>query len=265
MTDFKDLTRFNLDLTPTRGFTMLVDGDRAAGKTYLLGDMLRTEKSRGPSYYLNVHKEDGYLTISQMGLGDIGIQINTIDQFRAFIAEGEKKPFHAIALDSLPMLAWLAIIKVTGSEDRQPIIPSRQQLEAGLKNEWPEVHRLMTTTILSARRACRFFVATSTIDKSAEMTDLSGMPRPKLIAPDLPGKQATLAGGWFDFVGRLKVRNTGPGRYMWEIQFNPDEQLLVRQRIPQMIKEPIVLPEGPGGWAAIKSVFVQHGGLDDAA
>jgi hypothetical protein len=73
-----------------------------------------------------------------------------------------------------------------------------------------------------------------------------------VISPDLSGQRALGIGGYFEYVGYIKVLATGKGNVKRSIQFAPDGVTLVRQQTPNAIKEDIELPDGLGGWAKIK-------------
>lgn len=245
-------TKFDLDKQVLQGFTIMPHGDRAVGKTYLVGDMLRHEKQFGKVKYINIVGEDGMLTISGMGLGDIGETITEYDDLIAIITECGVAGYQAIGLDSFPMFARLAMRKVTGG-DRLPIIPTRDQLKAGMSNEWPEVHRLMEDAAAKLRRSAKYVMVTAASDKAVDMLDMSGSGRPTTIAPNLPGKEASDSAGWFDFVGYIQLVAIRPGEFKRRFTMVPDGGVTkVRQRVPKMITAPIDLPNGPGGWQAIK-------------
>lgn len=247
-------TKFNLDTQILNGFSLMVHADRAVGKTHLLGDALATEMTIGPVKYINVAGEDGMLTISAMGLGNVGETITEYKDFIEITEEYAKSPLQAIALDSLPMLAKLAMRQVTGS-DRLPVIPNRDQLRAGMTNEWPEVHRLMESAIVKLKRAAKYVLVAAASDKAMDMLDMSGKGTPTLIAPNLPGKEASDSAGWFDFVGYMQLKHTRPGEFKRTFSMVPDGVTRVRQRVPNLITTAIELPVGRGGWVAIKTAI----------
>jgi hypothetical protein len=229
----------------------------AAGKTHLVGDMLRTEREHGPVLYVNIAGEDGYLTISRMGLGEVGVTVETYDDLMTLIQEAAKTPYRAIGVDSLHALAQLAKDKVTGG-NREPLIPSGDQLRRGAKNEWPDVHRNMLNAVRGLRRLGDRILVTCAIDKAADPLDLSGSMRLTRIAPDLPGKEATMATGWFDFVGVLSVQAHTPTDAYRVLDFRPDGVVQVRQRLPRPITDVIKIPTGGGAWAAILRTLEAH-------
>ena len=247
-------TKFNLDSLILSGFSLAVHADRAVGKTHLLGDALATEKETGPVKFINVAGEDGMLTISAMGLGDIGETITEYDDLIAIAEECCKSPLQAIALDSLPVLAKLAMRKVTGS-DRLPIIPSSDQLRSGMKNEWPEVHRYMEDAVIKLKRAAKYVLVAAASDKAVGMLDMASQGRPTMIAPNLPGKEASDSAEWCDFMGYLELKPVRPGEFKRTLNMAPDNVTRVRQRVPNLITERIDLPTGRGGWLKIKSAI----------
>ena len=253
------IKRFNMDKVGADGGTILVYSEAANGKTHLIGDMLMTEKDNGPIAYVNITGEDGMLTISKMGLGDVGITVETYADLEKFFADIiiSGKRYAAIGVDSLQMVAKLATKQVTGS-DRMP------QVVAGSPvNEWQETHRLMEKFCRNdLKKAAKYGLVACSIDKTGDMLDLSGKPKPKYIAPNLPGKEAQEVAYWFDFVGELRCAATGPGNYTRKFDMVKDNIHIVRQRLPNMITESITLVEGRGSWSIIKAKIEQHGGFN---
>lgn len=253
--------RFNLDDVSNSGGSILFVGEAAVGKTHLLGDMLKTESEKGSVLYINILGEDGMLTISKLGLGNIGVTIDTYDDFMQLIKDNTAKPMQAWAIDSFQMLQRLASKKITGS-DRTPKIPSTEELKQGAVNEWPEIHRLTEDAARKSRFGARFIGLACSIDKTTDNLDMSVKPKPKYIGPNLPGKEANECQYWFDFIGQLSCTAVGPGKYLRTFDMVKDNVKLVRQRLPKLIIKPIVLPEGPGGWKAIKDEVITHGGFN---
>lgn len=243
------------------GGSLLFVGEAAVGKTHLLGDMLKTEMAKGPVLYINILGEDGMLTISKLGLGNIGVTIDHYDDFMQLIKDSTSKPMQAWAIDSFQMLQRLASKKITGS-DRLPKIPSSAEMQAGAVNEWPEIHRLTEDAARKARYGARYVGFACSIDKTTDNLDMGARPKAKYIGPNLPGKEANECQYWFDFIGQLTCNAVGPGKYQRSFDMVKDNVKLVRQRLPQLITKPISLPEGPGGWTAIKSEIIAHGGFN---
>ena len=240
------LKLFNLDVQPDEGYTMMVYGGRATGKTHLLGDMLREEAKQGKVLYVNIAGEDGMKTIKNIGLGNVGVEATEFNDLEDLIAKLTKEPVHAIAIDSLRAVAKLANRRITGS-DRAPIVEPKG------RNEWGELHTLMESTCIRLRHVAKYVVLACPADKSVAELDLADKAKADHIAPDLPGKEAVQSAGWFDFVGRLEIKSVRPQVFARTFNMVPDNVNIVRQRVPSMIKEPIVIPDGQGGWVAIKT------------
>ena len=239
--------KFNLDSQALDGFTMMVHGGRAAGKTHLMGDFLAHEKAKGHIRFINVLGEDGTLTISGMGLGAIAETVESYEDFLAACKEYQDSGVHAVALDSLSVLGRWVCKKVLGGADRAPRISKEG-------NEWGDFHREMDIAMLRLRQAARYVLCACPSDKSADQ--LTGIT---YISPDLPGRQAVGSAGWFDFVGFLKADVVGPKKIERKLVIAPNSTIVVRQRLPKQIVEDIVLPDGPGGWAKIKQAYINHG------
>lgn len=233
--------KFNLDTAELDGYTLLVHGGRASGKTYLVGDFLKTESAFGPVRFLNIVGEDGNLTLRGMGLGDVGEHIESHKDFMDALKEYQEKKVHALGVDSIHALSRWIMQKVTGS-DRLP------EIRTGT-NEWGEFHQHSYNTYMAVRRAAKLIMCTCPSDKSVEQ--LSGKT---FVTPDLPGRQAAGSAGWFDFVGYIEATNTASG-VTRTFNMAPNATVIVRQRLPKQISQAIPLPQGPGGWQAIKDAI----------
>ena len=90
--------RFNLDLTSSEKMTFLIHGNYGVGKTFLLGDMLREEKKSGTVAYINIAGEDGALSIRNLGLGDVGENVDTLTDLKDALADYRKQGLAALAV-----------------------------------------------------------------------------------------------------------------------------------------------------------------------
>jgi len=234
--------KFNLDTQELKGYSILVHGGRGAGKTHLMGDFLKVESVNGPVRFINVVGEDGGLTLKGMGLGDVGEDIDSLKDFTDALLDYEKAKVYAIGVDSIHALSKWIMRKVTGSE-RLP------EIKAGGGNEWGDYHQTSYNTMMALRRAAKMIMCTCPSDKSVEQ--LSGKT---FVTPDLPGRQAAGSAGWFDFVGYLEATNTASG-VTRSFNMVPNNTIIVRQRLPKQITVAIPLPNGLGGWAAIKGAI----------
>ena len=233
--------KFNLDTQELDGYSIMVHGGRGAGKTHLMGDFLKTEAKLGPVRYINVVGEDGGLTLRGMGLGEVGEDIDSFKDFNDALIEYAATKVHAIGVDSIHALSRWIMRKVTGS-DRLP------EIKQGT-NEWGEFHQHSYNTYMTLRRAAKMIMCTCPSDKSVEQ--LSGKT---FVTPDLPGRQAAGSAGWFDFVGYLEATNTTSG-VARTFNMTPNNTIIVRQRLPKQITSAITLPNGHGGWVAIKAAI----------
>lgn len=231
---------FDLDLQTLDGFTMLIHGINAAGKTHILGDFLRTELPNGKCKFVNVKGEDGMLTLMGMGLGKIAETVESYDDYESLLCELSKGSTHALAVDSLePLNRWVRAKLFMGS-DRMP---------KGA-DEWQELHRLMANLMTKQRRAAKYVLCSCTSDKSTDT--VTGKVT---ITPDLPGREARGSAGWFDFVAYLETSITGPGTVGRELIMVPNNTITVRQRLPKPITSNIKLPTGQGSWKLIKETI----------
>jgi hypothetical protein len=238
--------QFNFDSLLLDGFTTLIHGARAAGKTHFLGDYLATEAKNGPVRFINMLGEDGQLSAQSFGLGNIGETHETYDDYLNFCKEYAGRKLHAVALDSVSVLGRWAMRKVVGS-DRLPTIAKSGP------NEWGEFHREMDNAMVLLRSTAKYVVAVCPSDRSVD-----ALTTRTYISPDLPGRQAVGSAGWFDFVAYLTADVTGPGQVRRQLIVAPNSQIVVRQRLSNQIVEDITLPTGPGGWTKLRGLIESH-------
>lgn len=234
--------KFNLDTQELDGYSILVHGGRGAGKTHLMGDFLKTESKNGLVKYINIVGEDGGLTLKGMGLGDVGEDIDSLKDFLDVLDECTKTKVYAIGVDSAHALSRWIMRKVTGS-DRLP------EIKSSGPNEWGSYHQDSYNTYMTLRRAAKMIMVSCPSDKSVEQ--LSGKT---YVTPDLPGKQAAGIAGNFDFVGYIEVINSTDG-VTRNFNMTPNNTIIVRQRLPKQVTSAIKLPNGHGGWTAIKGAI----------
>lgn len=239
------IQKLDLDSLVFEDIRMLVHSTRAGGKTHLAGDFLREEMQYGPVAYVNTDGE-GLMTIKGMGLGKVGYKVETLKDFKAVIAEFTKARLHALAVDSLQILERMVKIDVMGTADRSPVSTKD-------KNEWVDIGREYENAILSLGKAAKLVLCTCPSAINADQ--ITGNPR--IISPDLSGQRALGVGGYFEYVGYIKILPVGKGKVKRSIQFAPDGVTLVRQQVPNAICDDIALPDGPGGWKAIKDTITK--------
>lgn len=254
--------RFNLDLIDplSTGFSIMAHGGRAAGKTHLLGDMLRTEMAEGPVWFVNIGGEDNFLTLKGMGLGDVGETLETYEDVVSFMKDREAqlkegKKYQAIGFDSVQALSKVTMISIVGSSERLPKIVKSSAGSDG-KNEWGDYHLRMDNMVAQARRMAKYVFFTCPSDLSIDQ--LTGIT---YITPDLPGRQARGSAGWFNFVGYISV-SLEPGNPVpvtsRVFMITPNAKVTVRQTLVREITKDIPIPKDKGGWTAIKSAIVEH-------
>lgn len=235
------LKRINLDTIEDSRLRMLVHSVRAGGKTHLVGDMLNYEKQFGPVAYVNTDGE-GLMTIKGIGLGDVGYQVETFKDFKELMAEFIKKPLHALGVDSLQVLERMAKLHVLGTCDRSPTSTKE-------KNEWVDIGREFENALVSIGKAAKIVMCTC--PSALNMDPITQTM--KLVSPDLSGQRAMGCAGYFEYVGYIKTMQTGKGVSKRSMQLASDGVTLVRQQTPNEITEDIPLPQGAGGWLAIKT------------
>ena len=238
-------TRFNLNLATLDRFTVVVQGLYATGKTHLLGDMLRHESASGPVRFCNSEGEDGWMTISGMGLGEIGETVQTFKDMQDYIADCRKEKVHALAVDSLRPMFNAVFMEVVGDQR----LPDPKLDGDRSKALWGMAAFKMEQFLRLMRTAANSVVASVPSAK----TDVEGGG--KTIAPDLYGRMAQASIGCFDFAGYLTARMLGPGKVERKISFAPRVDVLNRQRLVRPVTQDILIPDSGGGWEAIKAAF----------
>lgn len=239
------IEKLDLDDLAFTGIRMLLHSIRAGGKTFLAGDFLKYESEFGPVAYVNTDGE-GIMTIKGMGLGKVGYKVQTLKDWKDLMAEFAKKPLHAIAVDSLQVLERIIKVGVMGTDQRSPVSSKD-------KNEWVDIGREFENAILALPKAASLVLATC--PSAINMDQVTGNPR--VVSPDLSGQRALGVAGYFEYVGYIKVVAVGGGTIKRSVQFAPDGVTLVRQQVPNALKEDIKLPEGLGGWKAIKDTIIK--------
>lgn len=231
----------NLNLKSLERFTMLLHGGYGVGKTGLLGDMLRYEAKNGPVRYVNIAGEDGYLSIANLGLGEIGETVDTLKDFKEAMAEYRKLGLAALAIDGGKQFGQLCIKDVCG--DRAPKV-------GGNSDDWSRIHREFESTIASLRSVAPVVVMASSSDRSLDQ--ISGQTS---LTPDMPGRQAAGVGGQFDFVFVVRAQALSPTKVRRWIVTSPEANTVIRQRLPKALPGEIEIPEGGGGWEKLKKAM----------
>ncbi len=234
------IQRLDLDNIEINDMRVLVHSIRAGGKTHLCGDLLKYESQFGDVAYVNMDGE-GLMTIRGIGLGNIAYKVESLADFKELMKQFSAKPLHAMVVDSLQFLEQFVVHSVTGTKDRSPISTKE-------KNEWVDIGREFNNALASMWKATRLLMCTA--PSALNLDPITNNPR--VISPDLSGQRAMGCAGYFEYVGYIKMLVTGPGRVKRAIQFAPDGVTLVRQQMPNAISSDIPLPDGPGGWVAIK-------------
>ena len=242
------MTRTAIDFDAARsltGATFLFHGNYGSGKTYLLGDALRTEAQEGPVLFLNIRGEDGYLSIADLRGDNFSAEtVDAFDDVRAVFADARKNGVRAVGIDGLHRLYGLAYVKALGS-NRIPVV-------GGSKNEWSDVHKLVEDLIDEFRYFVPFVLCTSATDKSVDQ--IKGETH---TTPNFPGRNAAGIAGHFDYVFFLDSEVLGPSRIRRKLLTAPVSKMVVRYRLPKPLPTEIIMPEGPGGWALVKNEILK--------
>ncbi len=258
--------RFNLDKTDLDdGLSFIVHGNYGAGKTHLIGDLLREESKDGGSVaFINTVGEDGATSIAAMGLGQQGYNVSSrvelLDLCDYFIANGR---LTALGLDSARVLQHFVIRAVVGA-DRW------ESLELDIQpNEWNNIHRAMSQTLLKLKQAAKWVLCVCTSDISVDMvtsqttttmgTKSQGgkVSKGSFVSPDLYGKMHSVIAASFDMAGFLRAEAMGSTAER-SIRFTTSNNILTRQRLTHEITQDIKIPSGKGGWLAIKRTVEEH-------
>jgi len=232
-------TKLNLDLRDLSKFCTLIHGNYNTGKTHLLGDALKHESQYGQVLFLNAGGEDGYLSLANSGLGEVGETVTEYKDFLAICDEYREKKIRALGVDSMKALSQIVMASEVG--DRLPTI-------GGQRNEWSEIHHKMTSLVNKLKAIAPVVVCVSPSDKSVDQ--ITGKT---FVTPDMPGRQAAGSAGWFDFVFYLVADVLGPGKVRRVVTCKPSSSVITRQRLPKPILDDLVIPDGSGGWAAIRA------------
>ena len=233
--------RFNLDVVTLERFSMLIHGNYGSGKTFLLGDMLRTESANGPVRFLNIVGEDGSMSVAHCGLGDIGESVDTLADFKACLVDYKAATTHAIAVDGGKQFGQLVIRSVCG--ERLPSVGKGS-------DDWAKIHREFESTLVALKQAAPIIVMASSSDRS--MDQITGETS---LTPDFPGRQAAGSGGQFDFAFLVKAQALSPTKVRRWVETAPQANTVIRSRLPRALPPIIELPESGGGWALIRAAM----------
>lgn len=239
------MKKFTLDKQTFDGGAFLVHGLYGAGKTAFVGDALRTLSANGPVLFVNLASEDGYASLSGSGLD--GMTLESLAELEAFAKECEKKPYYAIAYDSLLTVSRFVQWDICGK--KRPPRGGRSD-----ENEYPKLHTRFTNIVNDLKRCARWTFWTCPTKKIEHMIENEWQ-----LTPALPGAQATDCIGLYDFVMYVESRTDRKGTtrtlYVRPMPRGDEDNpaIVTRQRLAKTIKEDIVLPEGPGSWTAFET------------
>ena len=226
--------RFNLDIPNLERIFALVHGNYGVGKTHFLGDMLREEQQRGGVRFLNVRGEDGYLSLANLGVGDVGETVDTLADLQAALKDYRAEGLRALAVDGMKQLGQLVIKSVCG--ERLPSVGKGS-------DDWQRIHKEFETLVPSLRTVAPIVLCASASDRS--MDQITGETS---LTPDFPGRQAAASGGMFDFVFVMRAQVIGPNKVRRVLQCAPVANTVIRSRLPRPLPAEIDLPENGGGW-----------------
>ena len=249
--------RFNLNVADLKRPSVLIQGIPNSGKTHLAGDMLRTEQEFGPVRFINIKGEDGWQSIAHMGLGDIGITVDAATDVRELAGEFVRDKVHAAVLDGARLLYGLLLVAMVQSDPKcatEVRLPDARFDGEKSKGYWSQARFQMEQTITLLKTSVNVLMATTV--SAQDVHEITGL---KQIAPDIYGKMGSGLIGLFDFSGYIKAEVIGPGRSQRTVSFEVRNDVQTRQRLAFPLKDPIVLPEGFGGWQKIKTALA--GGL----
>lgn len=237
---------FNLDMRTLDRCAVLVHGITNVGKTYLMGDFLKTEAQHGKVAFIDVLGEGGSMSLADLGLsaaGHKGYRVTTRKELTELLDWLGTQDLRALAFDSLKAFVRLVIAERVGA-DRMPVVS-----RASDENEWGDIHFRMERMAGRLGAVAPWIMAACLSDRSVEQ--ISGAT---YVTPDLPGREAAGSISWFDLAGYLRADTSPlPGNPVTRtFMVAPNNKILTRQRLPRPIKVDIELPEGPGGWATIK-------------
>lgn len=242
---------FDLNLATLDRLSVLLQGIPNSGKTFLSGDMLHYERQYGPVKFINVKGEDGWGSIAGMDLGGIGVTVASEADVQAVAADMVREKTHAAVLDGSRLL-YSAIITQIVQADKpgQYRLPDAKLDGDRSKSYWASARFRMEQNIILLKTSCNIFMATTV--SAQDVHEITGE---KQVAPDIYGKMGSGMIGLFDFAGKMEWTVLGPGRIRREVSFQTRNDVQTRQRLAVPVTENLILPDGPGGWAVVKTAF----------
>jgi AAA domain-containing protein len=226
---------------------ILVYGPYGGGKTHLQGDFLRwCQAQKGEGAFVNLRSEDGADSIGGMGLGQIKYNATSVTDYEAIIASLRTKKLLGLAVDSLSGFYEMMLLDKFGKLR----YPSAKQDGQLAQAHWGDLNMGIKNAVLQAKETAKYSLWVAAHDMSED-----AIQGGKGVTPNLPGKLAQECAGRFDFVGRMLVTPLGPDKVQRKVTFTLGVGQLTRQRCPNPITEPVLIPEGGGGWANILSAI----------
>ena len=245
--------KLNLNATgPERIKHILIFGAYGAGKTHLQGDFLRYYKEQGRKCrFLNITGEDGFQSLKNFDLGEIGETVENLGDYSSALADYHKEGNEVLAVDSLTRIHRLMLIDVVGELRYPDAAKDRGQTQP----MWGRINMGLEREVFKSRSAAQYTLWVAPYDRGTNPVEGGDN---SLITPNLPGQKAFECYGWFDMVGYLSTRQgSGPGKVIRQVSFIDDGRVQTRSRLPRPITEPILIPEGGGGWKSIRTA-IEH-------
>ena len=226
------------------GFSLMSYGPSNVGKTHLMADMLREEAKNGNIRYVNTVGEDGDSSVGGMFTTEVGENIENMSDLKEFLGAHRKKPLRAIGLDSVRLVTNFALYAIIG----EVRMPSAAKDGEKSKSYWGQLRFDLEDIFIRLKQAAHYIIATCPADKD-------GAADGGMTTPDLFGKLARGSAHWFDFVGHMRAEILGKGQIERTLSLAPSASFVTKQRLPELILEPIKIPHGQGGWLVVKNTI----------
>ena len=227
-------------------------GHLTSGKTHMMADAAKYYMEQGLRVlYVVTPGEDPHTTLMRFGLGEIICTVEKIEEYETLMNRA-KGNIDVVILDSIKGVQRMVLDKLVG-KNKYPKVTKTD-------NDWPQVHDAFIAAMGLWKDVCDISLSIVPADRSTDRFDSPDATKPNLICCDLAGKMAADIRSIMSYMAYIESELDEEEKVFHRtISFVPSRRILTLARglIRQMV-EPIVLPDGEGGWATMLAAIEEH-------
>jgi len=243
------LTSATVGNTP---FNVCLYGHLTSGKTHMMADAAKHYLAEDKNVlYVVTPGEDPHTTLVRFGLGDIICTVANINEYETLMKAARGK-IDVVILDSIKGVQRMVLDKLVG--------PNKYPKVTKTENDWPQCHDAFIASMNLWKDVAPISLSIVPADRSTDRFDSPDAAKPNLICCDLAGKMAADIRSIMSYMGYIESDlDEATKQFNRTISFVPSRRILTLARglVRQMV-EPIVLPDGMGGWAKVLEAFEEH-------